>query len=80
MEDCMKSVIFIILLSCFNLLSAQTYCAGEQINTSDLNTQYEVCYGSGNYETGDNWSLSDFDGSQNGGEYHILFIDMSATW
>ena len=80
MEDKMRISIFIILLSCFSILSAQTYCAGEQINTSDLNTQYDVCYGSGNYETGDTWSLSDFDGSQNGGQYHILFMDMSATW
>ena len=79
MEDWMRIGI-IILISFFSMISAQTYCAGDQINTSDLNNQYEVCYGSGNYETGDNWSLSDFDGSQNGGEYHILFIDMSATW
>jgi len=76
----MKSGIIIVIMSCFTMLSAQTYCAGDQINVSDLNTQYEVCYGSGNYETGDNWSLSDYDGSQNGGQYKILFIDMSATW
>ena len=56
------------------------YCAGEQITDSDLNTQFEVCYGSGNYETGDTWSLSDYDGSQNGGNYHVIFMDMSATW
>ena len=80
MEDWMKSCFIIVIISCFSMLSAQTYCAGDQIGASDLDTQYEVCYGSGNYETGDNWSLSDFDGSQNGGEYHILFIDMSATW
>ena len=80
MENRMKNRILVVFISCFSMLAAQTYCAGDQINTSDLNTQYEVCYGSGNYETGDNWSLSDFDGSQNGGEYHILFIDMSATW
>ena len=76
----MKSGIIIVLMSCFSMLSAQSYCAGEQIETFDLNTQYEVCYGSGDYETGDSWSLIDYDGSQNGGEYHILFIDMSATW
>ena len=80
MEDWMKSGIIFLLLSSFSILSAQTYCAGDQINTSDLNYQYEVCYGSGNYETGDMWKLSDYDGSQNGGDYHILFIDMSATW
>jgi len=80
MEDWMKTGIIILLMSCFSMLSAQTYCAGDQINASDLNTQYEVCYGSGNYETGDSWSLSDYDGTQNGGQYKILFIDMSATW
>ena len=76
----MKSGIILILLSSFSVLSAQNYCAGDQINASDLNTQYEVCYGSGDYATGDNWSLKDYDGSQNGGQYKILFIDMSATW
>ena len=80
MEDHMKSKIIFVLLNCFSFLSAQAYCAGDQINDSDLNAQYEVCYGSGNYETGDSWSLSDYDGSQNGGQYKILFIDMSATW
>ena len=79
MEDWMRIGIF-ILISSLSMLSAQTYCAGDQINTSDMDNQYEVCYGSGNYETGDSWSLSDYDGSQNGGAYHILFIDMSATW
>ena len=79
MEEWMKIGI-IILISSLSMLSAQTYCAGDQINASDLNTEYEVFYGSGNYETGDSWSLSDYDGSQNGGQYKILFIDMSATW
>ena len=80
MEDWMKTKLIFILMSCFSILSAQSYCAGDQINASDLDTQYEVCYGSGNYETGDSWSLKDYDGSQNGGQYKILFIDMSATW
>ena len=56
------------------------YCAGDQISDSDLNTQFEVCYGSGDYATGDTWSLSDYDGSQNGGNYHVIFMDMGATW
>ena len=76
----MKSGVITVIMSCFSMLSAQTYCAGDQINTSDLNTQYEVCYGSGNYETGDSWSLADYNGELNGGNYHVLFIDMSATW
>jgi len=69
-----------LIISITSLMQAQTYCAGDQINNSDLNTQYEVCYGSGDYETGSTWSLADYDGSQNGGNYHIIFMDMSATW
>ena len=74
-----KNVIFISMFA-FSFIQAQTYCAGDQISSSDLNTQYEVCYGSGDYETGDSWSLADYDGSQNGGNYHVIFMDMSATW
>ena len=73
------SYILFLIIFITSLIQAE-YCAGDQINASDLNTQYEVCYGSGNYETGDTWSLSDYDGTQNGGQFKILFIDMSATW
>ena len=75
----MNKFLIIVVLS-FSFTYAQTYCAGDQISSSDLNTQYEVCYGSGDYETGDSWSLADYDGSQNGGNYHVIFMDMSATW
>jgi len=76
----MKRLLIIIISICTSFVIGQTYCAGDQISSSDLNTQYEVCYGSGDYETGDSWSLADYDGSQNGGNYHIIFMDMSATW
>ena len=47
---------------------------------TDQNTNFEVCYASGNYQVGDNWSLSDYNGDLNGGNYYITFIDMAATW
>ncbi len=68
----------LILMSSFVI--GQTYCAGDQISAADLNATHEVCYGHGDYEVGDSWSLGDYDGSTNGGNYHILFIDLSATW
>ena len=74
----MSYILFLIIFAT-SLVQAE-YCAGDQIISSDLNTQYEVCYGSGDYETGDSWSLADYDGSQNGGNYHVIFMDMSATW
>ena len=69
-----------ILFSLSTFIFSQTYCAGDQISIEDQNFEFEVCYGSGDYSVGDNWSLSDFNGDLNGGDYHIIFIDMSASW
>jgi len=65
---------------CFNILSAQTYCAGEQISMAHQVQEFGVCYSSDGYSTGDAWLLADYNGDLNGGSYHVLFIDLSATW
>ena len=65
---------------CLNILSAQTYCAGDRISTDHQNQPHEVCAGFENYETGDTFKLSDYNGELNGGNYHIILIDMSASW
>ena len=75
----MKNIILLTLTLC-SFIFTQSYCAGDQINITDQNTNFEVCYASGDYQIGDNWSLSDFNGDLNGGNYHITFIDMAATW
>ena len=69
-----------ILFSLSTFIFSQTYCAGDQVSIEDQNFEFEVCYGSGEYSVGDNWSLSNFNGDLNGGDYHIIFIDMSASW
>ena len=83
----------LLILSVSYLFSQSEYCStqnhfnsrsiynvGDTLSIEDQNMLFPVCNGSGNYSTGDSWSLADYDGSQNGGQYHILFIDMSATW
>ena len=80
MEDWMKIGIIMILVSCFNLLSAQTYCAGEQISSTHQNASQSVCAGVEDYPTGSEFRLADYNGELNGGNYHIIFIDMSASW
>ena len=80
MEDQMKSGFIFILFSSFSILSAQTYCSGEQISSVHQNNGHEVCAGYEDYETGDTFKLSDYNGELNGGSYHIIFIDMSASW
>ena len=59
----MKKTILLIL-SITSFIYTQSYCAGDQISITDQNTNFEVCYASGNYQVGDNWSLSDYNGDR----------------
>ena len=56
------------------------YNIGDMLSEEDQNILFSVCNGSGNYETGDDFSFSDLDGNQNGGDYKITLISMNATW
>ena len=76
----MRIKLLIIFSSCFSMLSAQTYCAGDQVSIAHQNINNEVCAGFEGYETGDAFKLSDYNGDLNGGNYHIILIDMSASW
>ena len=59
---------------------AQTYCAGDQVSISDQNQEHIVGAAMDGYEIGDVFKLADYNGDLNGGEYHVIFIDMSASW
>ena len=80
MEDWMKIGFLFILLNSFSMMFAQTYCAGDQVSTAHQNISHEVCAGFEDYEAGDTFKLSDYNGELNGGNYHIILIDMSASW
>jgi len=72
-----------ILLISFFLISAafsQTYCAGDQISIDHQNAGMVVGAGYDGYEAGDEFRLADWNGQLNGGSYHIIFVDMSASW
>ena len=70
----------LILLTLFSLNFAQTYCAGDQISLSDQNAIHSVGAGYGDFATGDEFKLADWNGELNGGNYSVIFIDMSASW
>ena len=72
--------ILITLLSFFTGLSAQTYCAGDQISLTHQNQEHLVGAGYDGYEAGDLFKLADYNGALNGGNYHVIFIDMSNSW
>jgi hypothetical protein len=71
----MKKIFFVFLLS----YSFSAYNVGQTISLSDQGLEREVCAGV-HYEVGDVFSLLDLNGAENGGDYHVFFIDMSATW
>ena len=76
----MKRYMLLFALISTNFIYSQTYCAGEQISMNHQMQDFEVCYGSGDYETGDSWKLADFNGELNGGNYHVIWLEMSASW
>ena len=80
MEDWMRIGIIIILIGSLSMLSAQTYCAGDQVSMTHQNQSHEVCAGVEDYPTGSEFRLADYNGELNGGNYNIILIDMSASW
>ena len=67
-------IIFSLFLSSF--ISAQTYCAGDQISLTHQNQEHLVGAAFGDYEEGDAFRLADWNGELNGGNYSVIFIDM----
>ena len=74
----MKVIIFVLMV--VSGMFAQTYCAGDQISLADQNIEHIVGAGMEGYDVGDTFKLADYNGDLNGGEYHVIFIDMSASW
>ena len=79
MRNGMKSKI-LFMISFLFALNAQEYCSGEQISLTHQNQTQEVCAGFEDYSPGDSFKLADYNGESNGGNYHVIFIDMSASW
>ena len=50
------------------------------MSLNDQSLEFNVCHSDGNYELGENFSMSDLNGLTNGGEYKVTLISMNATW
>jgi len=68
--------LYVILFFSFSF----NYGVGDIVSVSDQNVVKETCYAGNGYNVGDDWKLADWNGSLNGGDYNVIFIDMSATW
>tara|TARA_B100000029_G_scaffold339447_1_gene331659 strand:+ start:94 stop:309 length:216 start_codon:yes stop_codon:yes gene_type:complete len=67
-------ILFTIIL---NTAFSAVYDTGETVSNSHQNINFPVCYG--DYPS-NNLKLADFNGDVNGGEYNVIFIDISASW
>ena len=78
----MKIIIQSLVL--ISLVFTQNYSVGEQVSVFHQNAEFEVCYGAEEHGYIDGLvpklSLSDFNGFANGGIFHVIMIDMSASW
>ena len=70
----------VLLAMLFFSMIFSNYSVGEFISESDQNLTKSTCYAGNEYEVGDDWKLADWNGALNGGNYNVIFIDMSASW
>ena len=76
----MKRILIIAITICSSFVIGQTYCAGEQVSAVHQNLLHTVGAGTEEYSAGSDFKLADWNGELNGGNYHVIFIDMSASW
>ena len=68
-------ILFVMLTFVF-----ANYNVGDIISESDQNLTKSTCYAGNGYEVNDVWKLADWNGALNGGNYNVIFLEMSATW
>ena len=69
----------VILLSIMLSASFAVYNLGQTVSTSDQNVVLEGCSTSSD-DYGVEFKLADWNGDLNGGEYHVTWLEMSASW
>ena len=71
-----------ILISTIVLISFvfPVYNVGDIVSTSDQNVTLSVCDQTSEYSVGDEVSLASWNGVLNGGDYHVIWLEMSASW
>ena len=70
----------ITLATFIGLIFSSVYDIGDIVSDSHQNITKSTCYAGNDYDTNDSWKLADWNGSNNGGHYTVIFIEMSATW
>jgi hypothetical protein len=74
----MIKVIYLFIL--FSLSFSQYYDIGETMITSHQNQSHSVCYGETDVGSSSSLKFADYNGAINGGDYHIILMDLAASW
>ncbi len=60
--------------------SFAVYTTGQTVSISDQNITLNVCDATSEYSIGDPVKLADWNGDLNGGDYKVIWLEMSASW
>ena len=69
-----------ILFLTFNFYSSAYYSPGMTMTNSHQNQSHPICYGETDEGDSNYLSFRDYNGATNGGNYHVIFLDMAASW
>ena len=69
----------LILFISFSI-SFAVYNVGQTISISDQNVTLNVCDETSDYSIGDPVKMADWNGDLNGGDYKVIWLEMSASW
>ena len=63
-----------------SVVTSRGYDIGDTLSIEDQQRPYNVCHSDNNYLQGDTFTINDFNGHENGGNFNIIIISMNATW
>ena len=69
-----------ILFLAFNFYSAAYYSPGMTMIDSHQSQSHPVCFGETDEGDPNYLSFRDYNGATNGGNYHVIFVDLAASW
>ena len=73
----MKKIIIVFLSIS---LTFAVYNVGQTVSVSDQNVTLNVCDATSEYSMNDPIKLADWNADLNGGNYHVIWLEMSASW
>jgi hypothetical protein len=79
-EDKIEASSIVILSLSIMSIVFPVYDIGDTVSTSDQNVILNVCDETTEYSMGEEIKLADWNGALNGGNYHVMWLELSASW